>query len=78
MVRKVQLGTEGAGDMNIVYVLVPLAILLGLGALGACIWAIRSGQFDDVETPAHRILLSDETNNKSKVEQKRPASRRGV
>lgn len=47
--------------MNILYLLVPLALLLaGVGVLGFR-WAVRSGQYDDVETPALRPLLDDET-----------------
>ncbi len=45
--------------MTVLFVLVPLALLLaGLG-VGAFRWAVRDGQFDDVETPALRILLDD-------------------
>ncbi len=46
--------------MAVLYVLVPLAV--GLAALGVAAfrWAVRDGQFDDVETPALRILLDDE------------------
>ncbi len=51
--------------MNILYALVPLALLLaGLGVL-AFRWAVRDGQFDDVETPAIRMLLDDETDQSS-------------
>ena len=47
--------------MNVLYFLIPLALLLaGLGVYGFY-WAVRSGQFDDVETPALRILLEEET-----------------
>lgn len=46
--------------MSIFYVLVPAALVLaGLG-VAAFRWAVRDGQFDDVETPALRILLDDE------------------
>ena len=46
--------------MEIVFVLVPAALLLaGLGA-GAYIWAVRRGQFDDLETPPLRMLADDE------------------
>jgi cbb3-type cytochrome oxidase maturation protein len=46
--------------LNILYFLVPLA--LTLGGLGLCLfgWAIRSGQFDDLEGPRWRILDEDE------------------
>lgn len=42
--------------MNILYIMIPLALLLGGGFVAAFIWAINRGQFDDLETPAHRIL----------------------
>jgi len=45
--------------MNILYLMVPMALVLGLGFVGAFIWATKKGQFDDVETPAHRILNED-------------------
>lgn len=46
--------------MNILFFLVPLALLLaGISVCGFW-WAVRSGQFDDVRTPALRILLEDE------------------
>ncbi len=46
--------------MSILYLLVPLALVLaGVGVWGF-LWAVRSGQFDDVETPAIRVLLEDE------------------
>ena len=46
--------------MNIIFVLIPLGLLLLLAAVFAFFWAIRSGQFDDLETPAWRILLDDD------------------
>ena len=46
--------------MSILFALIPLAIaLLGL-AVWAFFWAVRAGQFDDLDTPAVRILLDDE------------------
>ena len=46
--------------MNAVFTLLPIALLLlALGA-GALIWAVRSGQFDDLEGPAHRIIHDDD------------------
>ncbi len=40
--------------------LIPVALFLGLLGLGAFIWALRSGQFDDLEGAAYRILEDDE------------------
>jgi cbb3-type cytochrome oxidase maturation protein len=45
--------------MSVLFVLLPVALALGGGALLACIWAIRRGQFDDLQSPAVRILLDD-------------------
>ena len=50
----------GANSMSILFALIPLAIaLLGL-AVWAFFWAVRAGQFDDLDTPAVRILLDDD------------------
>ncbi|MGZ3744140.1 MAG: cbb3-type cytochrome oxidase assembly protein CcoS [Pseudobdellovibrionaceae bacterium] len=45
--------------MNILALMIPMALLLGFGFVGAFLWATSQGQFDDVETPAHRILQDD-------------------
>ncbi|HUA53899.1 MAG TPA: cbb3-type cytochrome oxidase assembly protein CcoS [Candidatus Sulfotelmatobacter sp.] len=41
-------------------VLLPLALVLGLVGLAAFFWALRSGQFDDPDGDALRILIDDE------------------
>jgi cbb3-type cytochrome oxidase maturation protein len=46
--------------MEIVYLLVPLAVLLAGVIVWVFFWAVKSGQFDDLEGPAHRILMEDE------------------
>ena len=46
--------------MTILYFLIPLSlVLLGL-AVWAFFWAVNSGQFDDLDSPAWRILLEDD------------------
>ena len=45
--------------MGIVYVLLPLSILLAVIAVLAYLWATKSGQFDDLETPRRRMLGDD-------------------
>lgn len=53
--------------MSILLVLIPIALLLGVAGLGSFIMASRSGQFDDLQTPAYRALLDDserETNER--------------
>ena len=46
--------------MNVVLILIPIALLLGLSGLAAFMWALRSGQFDDLDGAALRILDTDE------------------
>ncbi len=46
--------------MSVVFVLLPLALLFVAIALAWFVWAVRSGQFDDLETPAVRMLFDDE------------------
>jgi cbb3-type cytochrome oxidase maturation protein len=43
-----------------IFVLLPLALLIAAIAVGFFIWAVRTGQFDDLDTPAVRILFDDE------------------
>jgi cbb3-type cytochrome oxidase maturation protein len=47
--------------MEILYLLIPLSVALVFLIGGIFWWAVKSGQFDDLEGPAHRILLDDET-----------------
>lgn len=46
--------------MTVLYVLVPLALLIAGSAVIAFLWAAKSGQLDDLETPALRVLQDDE------------------
>lgn len=46
--------------MSILLYLIPIALVLGLIGLGAFIWAIKSGQYDDLDGAAHRILIDDD------------------
>ena len=46
--------------MNGLLILIPLAIGLGLIGLGAFFWSLKSGQFEDLEGAANRILIDDE------------------
>lgn len=40
--------------------LIPIALMLVVIIGGALFWAIRSGQYEDMEGPAHRILMDDD------------------
>jgi len=46
--------------MSVIYIVLPLSLLLVVVAVGFFIWAARGGQFDDLETPAVRVLFDDE------------------
>ena len=46
--------------MNSLFVLIPLGVILLAIAVAAFIWAIGNGQYDDLDSPAWRILLDDE------------------
>ena len=46
--------------MSILYLIIPLSVLLLAVIIWVFLWAVRSGQFDDMEGPAHRILMDDE------------------
>ena len=45
--------------MIILLVLIPLSLVLLAAAIGAFVWAVRKGQFDDMDTPALDILHDD-------------------
>ncbi|MEE4270497.1 MAG: cbb3-type cytochrome oxidase assembly protein CcoS [Thermoanaerobaculales bacterium] len=55
--------------MSVVYIALPIALLLAVAGVAAFIWAARSGQLDDLETPGQRVLFDDD-------EPARPPSRR--
>ncbi|RXR30411.1 cbb3-type cytochrome oxidase assembly protein CcoS [Sphingobium fluviale] len=46
--------------MNGLLLLIPIALGLGLSGLGAFLWAMNDGQFDDPDGAAMRILIDDE------------------
>lgn len=46
--------------MSILLYMIPIALVLGLIGLGAFIWSLKSGQYDDLDGAAQRILLDDE------------------
>jgi len=46
--------------LDTLFMLIPLVLVLLAFAVGALLWAIKSGQFDDLEGPAYRILFDDD------------------
>ena len=55
--------------MEFVYIALPLALAIAIFALIAFIWAARSGQFDDLETPSRRVLFDDVPMKKAQPEE---------
>ena len=46
--------------MEIIYLLIPISLILLGGIVWILLWAVRDGQFDDLEGPAHRILMDED------------------
>ncbi|MBT5013028.1 MAG: cbb3-type cytochrome oxidase assembly protein CcoS [Rhodospirillaceae bacterium] len=51
--------------MDVLIYLIPIALLLGGAGLIAFLWALKSGQFEDMEGEANRILFDDDDEPKS-------------
>lgn len=46
--------------MSVIVVLIAVSVLVALGFLGAFLWAVKSGQYDDKYTPSVRMLFDDD------------------
>ena len=46
--------------MSVFFFLIPLAVFLGFAGLIAFIWSLKSGQYDDMDGAAMRILIDEE------------------
>ncbi len=46
--------------MDIIFLLIPIAIILASCAVWAFFWSVNSGQYEDLESPAHSILYDDD------------------
>ena len=47
--------------MSILYLLIPLGLVLLAFAIAAFFWAVRTGQFDDLDSPAMSVVMDDDT-----------------
>ncbi len=45
--------------MSVLFVILPITLLISSAAVAAFVWATRSGQLDDLETPALRVVHED-------------------
>jgi cbb3-type cytochrome oxidase maturation protein len=48
--------------MEIIYFLLPIVISLAIAFVWGFVWMTKNGQYDDLETPSHRMLLDDQKN----------------
>ena len=58
--------------MDILLYLIPIALVLGIAALAAFLWSLKSGQFEDMEGAANRILFDEEEG--AGAREKKPAA----
>ena len=57
--------------MDVIYGLIPSMIIIGLVLVVILFWAIKSGQFDDFEGEAHRILMDEDLKPSKPLEKKK-------
>jgi cbb3-type cytochrome oxidase maturation protein len=60
--------------MNVLIYLVPIALLLGLTGLIAFLWSLKSGQYDDLDGAALRILPDDDIASRQDADHRFDAS----
>ncbi len=52
--------------MDIIYLLLPVALIIVIIIIAIFFWAVKSDQFEDLEGPAHRILMDDDDKEDTK------------
>ena len=65
--------------MSVLYLLLPLALLLGAVVIAAFVWTVRSGQYDDLDGPPQRMLMDDDDprlpgRRQARLKPRRPAA----
>ncbi|MEE9446335.1 MAG: cbb3-type cytochrome oxidase assembly protein CcoS [Arenicellales bacterium] len=56
--------------MDILFLLIPLAVLIAFIIAAVFFWSVKSGQFDDMQGPAHTILMDDDAPSPDKTAHK--------
>lgn len=46
--------------MSVLFIVLPIALLLAAAGVAAFLWAVRRGQYDDLDTPPYRAVFDDE------------------
>jgi cbb3-type cytochrome oxidase maturation protein len=60
------------GVMESLYLLIPVSVVLVFVIAGLFWWSVRSGQFDDLEGPAHRIIMDRDVKQAPEHKDKSP------
>lgn len=60
--------------MDVLYLLVPLSVVLVFLISVVFWWAVHDGQFEDLDGPAHQILMDDDEARPPRVERREPAA----
>jgi cbb3-type cytochrome oxidase maturation protein len=58
--------------MIVIFLLIPLSIIIAACFLGAFIWAVRSGQYEDTCTPSMRVLIEEDRKSDSHFSKENP------
>lgn len=64
--------------MEVIYLVLPLAILMAGVFLGAFLYAVHRGQYDDVDTPRYRAIFDDEPRATSRLSTREPSKNQKV
>ncbi|MFP4684078.1 MAG: cbb3-type cytochrome oxidase assembly protein CcoS [Ectothiorhodospira sp.] len=59
--------------MEILYLLIPVGMVFAILAVAGFLWTVRSGQYEDLEGPAHRILMDEDD---PRIPRRRPGRHR--
>jgi cbb3-type cytochrome oxidase maturation protein len=62
--------------MSVLVYLIPIALFLGLLGLGAFLWSLKSGQYEDLDGASERILFDDDDEDDARKLKDPPAQRR--
>lgn len=63
--------------MEVIYLLIPLSLLFLVASIWFFSWAVRNAQYDDLQGPAHRIILDDRDRQRSLTTPSTPAQSDG-
>ena len=59
--------------MSVLWIVIPIAFVFAALAIAAFMWTVRTGQMDDLDTPASRMLFEDDEPMKSKQPKNEPS-----